>query len=262
MSYTFGDTDEASARLRKLAEVYEPETRALLQAARTLYGSRAVSLAVDLGSGPGWSTALLHSVIRPERTIGLEASARYVAEARANQWHLEFFEHNVLQHPFPVGGADFLFCRFLLTHLSSPAAALMAWSAMAAPGAFLVIHETEKLETSDPVLSRYYEMVAEMQRHYGQELNVGAILDGCFEASNWNAVHAKSIRLEKPARVMAGLHLPNLRTWGKNEFAARAFDPGEVASLESALGRIASGLQRAASVRNTARQIVARHRGD
>jgi trans-aconitate 2-methyltransferase len=164
----------------------------------------------------------------------------------------------VLERPFPVKGADLVVCRFLLTHLSSPAAAIRAWAEMAALGALLVVHETEKLEASDPVLTRYYEMVGQMQRHHGQELNVGTMLDGCFKSSGWSVVHSESVLLEKSAQAMAELHLPNLRTWGKNEFAMQAFDRDEVAALETALGRIASGLQRAEPVRNTARQIVAR----
>jgi hypothetical protein len=29
------------------------------------------------------------------------------------------------------------------------------------------------MQSSDPALSRYYELVGEMQKNYGQELNVG-----------------------------------------------------------------------------------------
>lgn len=248
-------------RLRKLAEVYEPETRALLEKARFLAGSGAIRLAVDLGCGPGWSTTLLDAVMRPERTVGLESSDRYVAKARERHRHLEFIQHNVLQRPFPVAGADLLFCRFLLTHLPQPREAIQAWTEMAAAGALLVVHETETLESAEPALARYYEMVGRMQHHYGQELNVGAMLDGCFQASGWSVIHSEGVLLEKPARAMAELHLPNLRTWGKNEFAVRAFERDEVAELEDALGRIASGEQRAAPVRNTARQMIARRDG-
>src|SRR5580693_3011189 len=73
-NYTFGDNDLASARLRRLAEIYEPETRELLQDS----GVRTPHLAVDLGCGPGWSTSLLQEVLNPDCTVGLDASKHYI----------------------------------------------------------------------------------------------------------------------------------------------------------------------------------------
>ena len=255
MTYTFGDTELASRRLRRLAEIYEPESRALLRSVREV--REDFPIAVDLGCGPGWSTELLNSVLKPGRTIGLDSSERYVREARANHPHLEFQRHDILQLSFPVQSADLLFCRFLLTHLRSPSSALNAWAHVAAPHAILVIHETESLQASDPSLNRYYELVGEMQRHYGQELNVGAVLDASLEGTSWGVLRSQTLMLDKSAKDMAELHLPNLRTWSGNEYASQAFDQNEIAELGAALERIASGEYDAGRVKNIARQIVA-----
>ena len=257
MSYTFGDNDEASLRLRRLAEIYEPEMRSLLQRARETGKAEGATLAVDLGCGPGWSTQLLHSVLKPQRTVGLELSDRYVAEARALHPELTFLQHNILEAPFPVERPNLLHCRFLLTHLINPQRALQVWAEVAASDALLLIHETERIESPDPVLSRYYELLDQMQRHYGQDLNVGGMLDGCFPAHGWRMVSSVSQMAEKPAHCMAQLHLPNLRTWGKNEYASQAFDRRELDELEAALEGIASGGAGGAVVYNTARQIIA-----
>ena len=91
-----GDNHEASRRLRRLAEVYEPETRDLLDLVRSMRGHQRIRNAIDLGCGPGWSTQLMAQILTPLRTIGLEVSARYVAEARSNHPALEFIQHNVL----------------------------------------------------------------------------------------------------------------------------------------------------------------------
>ncbi len=69
INYTFGDTAEASARLRSLA-LYETETRELLQFA----GGRTI----DLSCGPGWSTRILKEVLNPDQTVGLDSSQRYM----------------------------------------------------------------------------------------------------------------------------------------------------------------------------------------
>src|SRR5215469_8923456 len=84
VGYTFGDNQEASRRLRRLAEVYEPETRDLLNSVRSKNGDRRFELALDLGCGPGWSTQLIEATLSPKRIIGMEASETYVAEARRN----------------------------------------------------------------------------------------------------------------------------------------------------------------------------------
>jgi trans-aconitate 2-methyltransferase len=78
MSYTFGDTEQASRRLRRLAEIYEPESCTLLQSALNPREKQTVRVTVDPGCRPGWSTRLLQFILQPERTIGLDSSERYV----------------------------------------------------------------------------------------------------------------------------------------------------------------------------------------
>ncbi len=257
-NYTFGDGDRASARLKRLAEVYEPETRELLERA----SGPALRLAVDLGCGPGWSTRLLRDALSPGRTVGLDASPRYIEEARRRHGaRLEFHVHDITRAPFPVEAPQLLLCRFLLTHLSGLSQVLDAWAEAAAPGALLLVHETESLASPHPALRRYYELVAALQGHYGQALNVGARLDTCFSQSRWTLVESRARVLEKPAAAMAELHLANVRTWRRDPFAQEAFDAAELDRLEAALEPIASGAQAEAVVLNTARQIIARRSG-
>lgn len=260
MGYTFGDDREASQRLRRLGEVYEPETRDLLNTARSLCSNSRFELALDLGCGPGWSTHLIELTLRPKRIIGIEASKAYVDEARVNHAQLEFIQHDVLKTPFPVENADFIFCRFLLTHLPSPHAALKSWAHAARVGAVLAVHETQALHSTHPAFSRYYEMVAQMQKYYGQELNVGALLDDAFIGTNWCLLQSKSVVLEKSARDMAQLHVANLRAWGNNDFSIHAFDRQEMDQLDDELDSIASGYKEAGVVYNIAKQIVAQLR--
>jgi ubiquinone/menaquinone biosynthesis C-methylase UbiE len=252
--YTFGDGDRASARLRRLAEIYEPETRDLLRRG----GIPGARLAVDLGCGPGWTTRLVLDELRPAQVIGLDASERYLAEAR--QRHGEgcrFEQHDVTQAPFPVAAPDLLFCRFLLTHLRELRAVLTTWASVAAPGARLLVHETERLESDYPALQTYYRRVGELQAHYGQVLNVGELLDQSFAGTAWKVVESRTVMLDKPAASMAELHLENLRTWRTDPFAQSAFDRAELDGLERDLARIAQGELDAGLVRNPARQMVA-----
>ena len=254
-NYTFGDNSPASARLRHLAELYEPETRELLRRSDV----RRPRLAVDLGCGPGWSTRLLRDVLNPDRTVGLDASERYIAEARENNGSkLEFEVHDIARAPFPVSAPEVMFCRFVLTHLRPLGEVLTTWASIAAPGGLLIVHETESLEADHPSLRRYYELVARLQQHYGQCLQVGTILEACFGTTGWCLVESTQRTLEKPASEMAEIHLANLRTWRQDEYASRSFDPTEIDSLEVSLARIVSGQENAGVIINVARQIIAK----
>lgn len=254
-NYTFGDTGEASVRLRHLAELYEPETRAMLERSAVC----EPLVAIDLGCGPGWSTELVHQTLKPKRTIGLDASERFIEEARRSHGpELEFHVQNVVREFLPAARPDVLFCRFLLTHIAPPGDALTAWARASAPGAILLIHETESLETENPAIDRYYELVSLLQEHYGQALYVGGLLDACIEQSRWNIIESERIVLQKPARKMAELHLSNLRAWRHNDYAKRTFDGAEIDRLECSLDQIVSGETNAGVVVNAARQIIAR----
>ena len=256
--YVFGDTDEAGARLKRLAELYEPETRELLHRG----GSRRPQVAVDLGCGLGWSTALVQEVLRAERTVGLDASERYVAQARRLQdSQLEFFVHDVTQTPFPVEPPDALFCRFLLSHLREPGEVLSAWAKASASHCVLFVHETESLETHHATLRRYYELIGQLQEHYGQKLYVGEILESGAKEAGWRIVDSKRQVLEKPVRNMAELHLPNLRTWRQDAYARQAFAAEEIDALEASMTEIIADTRNLGVVLNGVRQIVAQRAG-
>ncbi len=252
--YTFGDDERAAARLLLLARLYEPVTRELISRG----GISSCGVALDLGCGPGYSTRLLRDELHPARTVGLDASPRFVAEARRRHGpEIEFELHDVTRGPFPVQTSETLLCRFVLTHLGNVEGALAAWAGAAATGARLLVHETESLFSEHRTLTRYYALLARLQGHHGQRVDVGTRLDAAFAATAWRVVDSRVVKLEVRGADMASLHLQNLRTWRNDEFAKRAFDPRELDELEAGLGRIAAGEEPHVIVHNGARQIVA-----
>ena len=253
--YTFGDTARAGRRLGLLAAAYDADTRSLL---RSVAWERC-RVAIDLGCGPGHTTRLLQETVRPERTIGLDNSERFIAQAR-RQSHLglEFVVHDVTTEPWPAPPADLMLCRFLLTHLGDPQPTLALWARASSPGARLVVHETASLEAEHPALARYYELVGELQAHYGQRLYIGEELDSAFDGTGWEIVQSGVVVLDKPAAVMAELHHMNLLTWREDPFAISRFDRAELEQVLEALARIVEGSEDAGVVRNGARQVIAR----
>jgi trans-aconitate 2-methyltransferase len=108
--YAFGDGVPASRRLALVAEVLEPPSRAFLER----FAGRALSLAIDLACGPGHTTLLLHAVLHPRRTLGLDQSVMFLELARAAARDgMAFIQHDVTTVPFPEGPADLAYCRRL-----------------------------------------------------------------------------------------------------------------------------------------------------
>ena len=243
--YTFGDSERAARRLALLAHAYEAPSRALIER----YRPPELDLAIDLGSGPGHTTRLLHEASRARRTLGLEASARYLAQARAaSPPEIEFREQDVTRLAPGLPTARLVYSRFLLTHLADPAAALRGFRALVAEQGVLLLQETAHLQSSHPALARYYELVAELQAHYGQVLYIGQDLERIGRETPFEIVHFTVRRFERPAPVMAELHVLNLRTWRSDAFASRAFDAAELNELDAELAAIVDGSQLAAPV--------------
>lgn len=70
MTYAFGDTDLARERLALVAATFEAPTDALLHD----LPSGAYRYVVDMGCGPGFTTALLREMVPHSFTTGIDAS--------------------------------------------------------------------------------------------------------------------------------------------------------------------------------------------
>src|SRR5690348_7426963 len=120
-TYTFGDSDLAAERLRLLADAFAPSSRAFVGR----LGREPVRLAIDLGCGPGYTTALLAAGTGATATIGLDSSPRFLARAwRQAPRGVAFGEHDVTRVPFPAPLADLIYGRFVVTHLPDAGAAI------------------------------------------------------------------------------------------------------------------------------------------
>jgi trans-aconitate 2-methyltransferase len=252
--YTFGDSPAAADRLALLAATYEPSTARLLRMCASLAPRRAI----DLGCGPGHSTRLVHAVVAPTATVGVDRSPDHVARARASAPPgVDYVVHDVTRASLPgASPPDFLYCRFLLTHLRAPARALAGWASAADDRATLVIEETAAMTSRDPAFRLYYRLVAELQRHYGQDAAIGRALDRALIGSGWQVEVSVVRELSLPARRMARLHALNLATWRQDAFARASFAPAMLDELAGALEAIASGAADATNVSHAMRQLV------
>jgi trans-aconitate 2-methyltransferase len=254
--YTFGDGDVAAERLALLARVFAPSSGALLGR----LSGRAPQLAIDLGCGPGYTTELVAAELGSARVIGLDQSARLLEQARRERANecVSFAQTDVSSPPFPAPLAEFLFSRFLLTHLRDPAAVVRAWASTALPGATLVLEETAFMTGEHPAFPRYYALVERMQEHYGQRMYIGRELEALCASSDWAVESSEVVVAPLPAVNMARLHSLNLRTWSSDAFAQANYAADELAEIGAQLEQISTGALTAPPVSCGIGQLVLR----
>ena len=236
MGYLFGDSDEATRRLEVIAEVYARSTRALLHDAVSF---RPKSV-VDLGCGPGYFTHLLADRLECDQVVGLDSSEHFVNVAgETSTDKVSFLLHDVTRVPFPVGPADLLFCRLLLTHLSQPLDMLHKWGTQLRPGGLLLVEEVEWIRTNNPLFCDYLATVEAMLADQGNELYVGPLIDG-FEDSRRLRRRAGGVRMLRVSnRDAARMFLLNLRTWQHRSFIRDNYSPRTIANIEAELSALA-----------------------
>lgn len=256
--YSFGDEGPASERLRRLAELYRPASAALLARARDQFPA-PISLAIDLGAGPGHTTALVAEVTNAARTIGFERSPAFCEEARGRAGTgVEVIEHDVSAAALPCSAAELAFCRFLLTHLPQPVTALKNWRGAVRPGGLLVLEELERLRSSDPVLSRYYELIEGLQEHHGQRMYIGAHLEEFLQEAGFEIASSQILQAGISAASMASLHRRNLENVRKDSWAKERFGEADLDELAAGLGEIEAETDNRTPIDNALRQIIAR----
>ena len=205
-TYAFGDTDLARERLGLVADTFAPPTAALL---RDLPGGGYRYL-IDMGCGPGYTTALLRSAIPHSFTTGIDASPAMIAEARARVPDAHFAVADVTA-PLTLP-AHLVYARLLLGHLPEPAAALAHWAAPLRVGGLVVCEEPVRYRSDDPLFARYEEVVTAVVAARGATLWAGPVLD--TDPPNCARAIDRVVEHPVPASRAAAMFWRNAATWG------------------------------------------------
>ncbi len=230
-SYAFGDSAVASRRLGVLARVFGPTSEALLHDLPP--GRRRVVL--DLGCGPGHTTAMLAGVFPGAEVIGIDSSAAFVAEAAATAPAGSRFDvADVTGAALPGAPADLVYGRFLLVHLPDPRAALAGWAGQLRPGGVLVVEEPESIETVDGDFTRYLELASIVVAGRGGDLYAGRVLADARPPSA-TVVLRRRTPLDVHAGLAATIFSLNLATWGDDPAVGEAAGPAERSELAARL---------------------------
>jgi SAM-dependent methyltransferase len=243
--YTFGDSDLAARRLALVAATFAKTTRQFLL---TRAGG-VPRFAIDLGCGPGFTTELIRATVGPERILGVDASAAFIAAAakRLADDRTRLLCANALDLPLEVTDADLIFARMLLTHLRDPLAAIDVWRGRLSERGRLLLEEVESIATEDPTLAGYLDLQREMLAANGNTLEIGARLGA--ELREHPALRDNEVaEFSPPAAVAARMFAMNLETWRGRPEVTDAHAAEELDRLAAALERIAAGTEPAASI--------------
>lgn len=254
-TYTFGDNDVAAERLRHLADAFAPSSRAFL----ARLAREPVRSAVDLGCGPGHTTALIQEVTGARTVVGLDSSHRLLARARRQApRRIVFTEHDVTSVPLPAPPVDLIYGRFVLTHLAAALQAMAAWMGAVGPHGRLALEETAAVTSDEPALARYYDLVERMQAAHGQRMHIGLDLASLGRRAGWVVEWSALQPVALPCAIAARLHALNLRTWRHTPFIAATVEAAELDALGATLDELATGARAAAPARWQIAQVILR----
>lgn len=217
-----------------LASVFGPTSRTLLG---DLPSARR-RVVLDLGCGPGHTTAMLAAACPEADVIGIDASDAFVSEATTSATaRCRYQVADVTETPLPGAPADLIYARFLVVHLPDPQAAMDGWARQLAPGGVLVVEEPERIDTVDADFRRYLELASVVVGARGGDLYAGRLLADAPAPASTEMVLRRCVPLDVPAGMAATIFSLNLATWSDDPSVAAVAGPDETAELAERLER-------------------------
>jgi trans-aconitate 2-methyltransferase len=141
-----------------------------------------VESALDLGCGPGFTTAMLAGATGCNKVYGIDNSENLLAHASKLFPRYGFIRHDATETSFP-GNPQIMYARFLLTHLQDIVSLVNRWIQGLPANGMLFIEECEAIETEIPVFREYIQVAADLIASAGGFLYAGKILlSGVYEA--------------------------------------------------------------------------------
>jgi SAM-dependent methyltransferase len=142
-SYVLATGAAAVRRLHVLHDVYAPAGKRVLLQAGLTQGMRVA----DFGCGVGVVTRMLAQMVGPSGSVtGIDVDEAQLKEAaalcdREGLQNTCFVKASAYSTGLPRNSFDLVYCRFLLLHLTDPAACLHEMRALLRPGGMLVVED-------------------------------------------------------------------------------------------------------------------------
>ena len=203
-------------------------------------------LALDLGSGPGFSTELIALICRPRTLIGLDSSEQFLRAARARVPGALFETHDVSVVPFPTPPPDMIYARLVLAHLPDPSSIVDRWRQQLATGGVFLSEELDDIEAPAGALRDYDRLSADIVQRGGGVMYAGPLLDH---------LGGRGVRVVATAALAARIYSFNVRLWRVHGDSGVPTE--RLVELEQGLAELA-GTQDGRTVTWVVRQTVVR----
>jgi ubiquinone/menaquinone biosynthesis C-methylase UbiE len=181
-SYVLRGGQAGAARLRLINRVKWPSTERLLSNA----GLRAGMRVLDLGCGGGAVALKIAALVGPEGEvvgIDLDPSILRLAQQQADDSKLSVtFRHLGAEELDEVEAYDFVYARYLLSHLGRPERALEAMVRALRPGGLLAVEDVffpgHLCYPLNSAIDRYLQLYQAVVRAKGADPEIGPRLMG------------------------------------------------------------------------------------
>jgi SAM-dependent methyltransferase len=251
--YQFGDTALAAQRLRLLADVFAPSSREFLE----LLAASHPREILDLGCGPGCTTRLLAELFPAANVRGADSSEHFIDLARQTPHNRVLYVLADATRHLPGGPYDLIYCRYLLTHVCEPEAALATWADSLRPQGRIAIEENEWIHTTQAAFARYLGIAGAMLRDAGQELYIGPALDRASRPSLVKEL-SEVVPIAAGDRDSARMFCMNLETWRTRPFIRQNYSDWEIDALYRELAAVAHDDLPTSSITFARRRLVLR----
>ncbi|HET6328409.1 MAG TPA: methyltransferase domain-containing protein [Planctomycetaceae bacterium] len=200
---------EGRERLRLLAEVMGPATRALFDEVKIPVGSACL----DLGCGGGDVTFELARTVGPQgRVVGIDLDHTLLEmarrEAEAQNLSNVLFETRDVTAWKPDGLFDVVYARFLLTHLPDPGAMVATVRQFLRPGGVFVVEDIDFrghfAEPDCQALARSVELYTRVVQGRGADPQIGPRLPALLREAGFQEIRMKLVH---PAAMQGGIKL-------------------------------------------------------
>lgn len=203
-------------RLRILARVMAPTTNALLDRVGDLSGQNGL----DAGCGGGDVTRELARRVGPSGHVtGVDLDETKLAICREESAALGNIEFRAARiGDDRIGGPfDFVYSRFLLTHLTDPAAVVREFHRQSKPGGLLILEDIDfsgyVAEPYTAAQRRYVELYSASVRKRGADPDIGPKLPAMMQDSGFIDITVSVVQplaLQGEAKLISPLTAENI----------------------------------------------------
>jgi SAM-dependent methyltransferase len=186
-------------RLRILARVMWPTTKTLFERV----GVADTARCLDVGCGGGDVSLELARLAPNGQVTGIDLDEAKLDIARSEATatgmsNVAYRREDLFETPPDAARYDFIYVRFVLTHLADPAAGLAALCARLAPGGVLVVEDIDFTghfcHPDSPAFRRYLELYTKAVARNGGDANIGPRLPALMRAAGLADIFVNAVQ--------------------------------------------------------------------